>query len=73
MELLPSAYSSSQYENFGSTSKSFIWKLEFASNILWIIVCGNTFLVRGNSNSPHSTSSLIYLTIFVNLRPMAQF
>ena len=24
MELLPSAYSSSQYENFGSTSKSFI-------------------------------------------------
>ena len=52
IELLPSGQSCSQNENFDSTSKNllenrnwtfpvmryFTWKLEFVSNILWIIV-----------------------------------
>ena len=52
VELLPNAQSSSRNENFVSTSKNllknrnwtfpavrcFTWKLEFVSNILWMIV-----------------------------------
>ena len=59
MELLPFGLSSSKKENFVSTSKNFpenrnlffpvvcyfTWKLEFVSNILWIIVSGNSFLL----------------------------
>ena len=59
IELLPSAQSSSRNENFVSTSKNFLrnrnwtflirhyftWKLEFVTNILWMIVSGNSFLL----------------------------
>ena len=57
IELLPSAHSSSRNENFVSASKNllknrqwtflvvcyFLWKLEFVSNILWMILSGNNF------------------------------
>ena len=58
IELLPSTQSSSANKNFVSTTKNliknrnrifpvvhyFTLKLEFVSNILWIIVFGNSFL-----------------------------
>ena len=57
IELLPDAHSSSRNENFVSASKNllknkqwtfivvryFLWKLEFVSNILWMLLSGNNF------------------------------
>ena len=73
-ELLPSAQFSSRNENFVSTSKSlpknrnwtfpvvcyFTWKLEFASNILWIIFSGNSFFL-------HQAQDSFKLDLFDNL------
>ena len=76
-ELLPSAWSSSRKKNFFSSSEKllkntnwtfsvvryFTWKLEFVSNILWMIVSGNIFLLLFRPRPLH------LLTIFVILRP----
>ena len=73
-ELLPSAQFSSRNENFVSTSKNlpknrnwtfpvvcyFTWKLEFASNILWIIFSGNSFFL-------HQAQDSFKLDLFDNL------
>ena len=48
----------------------FTWKLEFISNILSVIVFGNSFFA---SNSPQAPLNLICFTILVTLRPLTLF
>ena len=83
MELLPIALPSSKKENFVSTSKYFpknriffcrsalfhmktrVCLIYFVNHCFW-----KQFLV---SSTPHTTSSFICLTTFVNLGPLTQF